>query len=93
MYYKNILLFFILIFGVIIVSLITSNISKNNQPPKIIYRYIPRSDDNYVDTAKPAFVSRVFRSMFENASPWVYSLKNPDYTTQQNVNEFYVSQA
>jgi hypothetical protein len=108
MSYKNILLFIIIILGIIILSLYISNnnqtiqnildMQKNQQIPiKTIYRYIPRQDDNddynYVDTTKPAFPSRIFKSMFENASPWVYSLKNPDYTTLQKVNEFYVSQS
>ena len=90
MYYKNILLFIMIILGVV---LALSLKQPQTQEPKIIYRYIPRSDDNYIDTAKPAFVSRIFSTMFDKPSPWILSLKNPDYTTLQNVNDFYVSQA
>ena len=90
MYYKNILLFIMIILGIV---LALSLKQPQTHEPKIIYRYIPRSDDNYIDTAKPAFVSRIFSTMFNNPSPWISSLENPDYRTLQNVNNFYVSQA
>ena len=89
MYYKKILMFLMIVSGIIIiVSYVNSG---NCSKPKVVYRYIPRTFEE--DRAEPVFVSRVFKKMFEAPSPWVYSLKNPDYTTLQNVNEFYVSQA
>ena len=90
MYYKNILLFIMVILGIMLV--ISLKYSKTNDP-KIIYRYIPRSDDNYIDTAKPAFASRIFSTMFDNPSPWVLSLQNPDYATIQKVQDSYISQS
>jgi hypothetical protein len=75
------------------ILLITVNIVKNNAPveKKVIeYRYIPRTFDE--ENAEPVYVSDIFKTMFSQQSPWIFSIQNYDNKKQEEVNKFFISQ-
>lgn len=81
------IIFFI---GILFITInIVSNLKKC-EPNKIIYRYIPRTfeEDNY----QPVYVSDIFKNMFSQQSPWIFSIQNYDRDKQERVNAFFVSQ-
>lgn len=72
---------------------ITINVVKSEQVcPKqqIIYRYIPRTFDE--EQEDPAYVSDIFKVMFSQQSPWVYSINNIDRDKQKSINKFFIDQ-
>jgi hypothetical protein len=73
--------------------LITINIIKDSQScpePKIEYRYIPRTLAE--EQAEPVYVSDIFKTMFSQQSPWIFSVNNMDRQKQESVNKFFISQ-
>lgn len=83
-------LLIILFIGIL---LVTINIVKNiKQPEKkvIEYRYIPRTFEE--ENAEPVYVSDVFKTMFSQQSPWIFSVQNYDNKKQEEVNKFFISQ-
>jgi hypothetical protein len=75
------------------IMLITINIVKNNKPveKKVIeYRYIPRTFEE--ENAEPVYVSDIFKTMFSQQSPWIFSVQNYDNKKQEEVNKFFISQ-
>ncbi len=72
---------------------ITINIVKTEQiypKQQIIYRYIPRTFDE--EQEDPAYVSDIFKVMFSQQSPWVYSVSNIDRRKQEEINKFFINQ-
>jgi len=75
------------------ILLITINIVKSEQKcPKqqIIYRYIPRTFEEEQDD--PVYVSDIFKTMFSQQSPWVYSVSNIDRKKEETMMNYFVSQ-
>lgn len=73
--------------------LITINLVYDSQSPpkpKIEYRYIPRTLEE--EQLEPVFVSDIFKTMFSQQSPWIFSVKNLDRKKQESVNKFFISQ-
>jgi hypothetical protein len=54
-----------------IIAVIIGYINQIQQcpPPKVEYRYIPRTFDD--EQADPVKVSKLFRNMFEEPTPWL----------------------
>ncbi len=77
-----------------IVGLIIGYINQLKQcpPPKIEYRYIPRTFEE--DQNDPAKVSQLFRNMFELSSPWVSGTRlGTIRPSVMNLNKFNISQS
>ncbi len=75
------------------ILLITINILKTEQTcPKqqVIYKYIPRTFAE--EQEEPAYVSDIFKVMFSQQSPWVYSISNIDRQKQEEINKFFINQ-
>jgi len=87
--YRNILVI-ILFIGIlfIVIDLVrTETVCPQN---KIIYRYIPRTLDEELDS--PAFVTDVFKTMFSQPSPWIKSIDNMMLRKREDINQFFISQ-
>lgn len=67
----------------------TENIIDIN-PPKIIYRYIPRTFAE--EQMEPVYPSEIFETMFSQPSPWLLSIRNYDQRKQEQINQYFVSQ-
>jgi hypothetical protein len=87
--YKNVLIILIFL-GIlfIVVSLVQSE--KKCPQNKIIYRFIPRTLDEELDS--PAYESDIFRTMFSQPSPWIKSIDNMMLRKREDINQFFISQ-
>lgn len=84
----------LLIIGVIMIIRSIHNTTNNPltcNSEKIIYRYIPRSFDE--EQTEPVYVSDIFRSMFEQSSPWIISINEIDHKKYDEINKFFISQS
>jgi len=73
---NNIFLFILLMIGyTFIVIEITKTLVYNDVSSRIIYRYLPRPND---DLYEPSFVSRIFSDMFKRPSAWVNGIGGDD---------------
>jgi hypothetical protein len=83
----------LLILVFIAILLITINVIKSDQicpQQQIVYRYIPRTFEE--EQEDPAYVSDIFKVMFSQQSPWVYSISNIDRAKQASIRDFFVNQ-
>lgn len=86
----QIFILLVMFFGII---LITINIVKHeNKCPKkkIEYRYIPKTFED--EQLEPVYVSDIFKTMFSQQSPWIFSIQNMDRNKQESINKFFISQ-
>jgi len=63
-------------------------IMRNNYKcqPQIIYRYIPRSFIE--EQEEPVYVGDIFKAMFANQTPWIYSVQRADIHKKENIRNF-----
>ena len=81
----------ILIFiGIILLVVNTMSVSQVCPKQQVIYRYIPRTFDE--EQEEPAYVSDIFKVMFSQQSPWVYSVNNIDRAKTEEINNFFINQ-
>ena len=74
-------------------ALILVNVVQHEQkcPTKTVeYRYIPRTLEE--EEAEPVYVSDIFKTMFSQQSPWIFSIQNLDRKKEEAVNKFFISQ-
>jgi len=87
----TILLYLSLLF-ILSIILITINLTNLNKQckEKIIYRYIPKKmiDQQFNDNMP----TEIFKSMFTETSPWVYSSMEKDHNKEELVNKYFISQ-
>lgn len=57
---------------------------------KIIYRYIPRTLEEELDS--PVYLTEVLKSMFTQPSPWNASLDNNMFRKQTAYNNLFINQ-
>ncbi len=67
---RNIIIFVIL-FGITLMIIDLTRIYYKCPPTQIVYRYVPRTFKE--EQENPVPVSELFKSMFDNPSPWVGS--------------------
>lgn len=79
-----------IVLGIICVIIELVRTEQICQKNKIIYRYIPRTLDEELDS--PAYATDVFRTMFEQPSPWIKSIDNMTLRKREDVNQFFISQ-
>ncbi len=83
-------LLIIIFFGILLMTI--SIIKHENKCPAntIIYRYIPRTLEE--EEAEPVYVSDIYKTMFSQQSPWIFSIQDMDRKKQESVNKFFISQ-
>lgn len=77
-----------------IIALVVGYVNQLKQcpPPKVEYRYIPRSFEE--DQNDPAKVSQLFRTMFEMPTPWIAGYRLGFIRPNINrLNKFNISQS
>lgn len=84
-------MFSILIFliGLILIYLTLQIESKKCPPPKIEYRFIPRTFTE--EQESPIKASEIFKSMFEKPTPFLGRALGRD-TTKSDINRNFISQ-
>jgi hypothetical protein len=87
--FRNILILVIFL-GLIFVIVDVVKTEKKCPQNQIIYRYIPRTLDEELES--PVFVSDIFKTMFTQPNPWINSIDNDMYRKQEDVNQFFISQ-
>jgi len=85
---------FQVIFIICVILLIISLVKAYNQcpPPKIIYRYIPRT---FIEEQEnPVPLDDIFYDLFQMPSPWVASVdvERRKNDIGENLNRYYISQ-
>lgn len=83
---------FIVFLGILFVMIEITRIRAGltKKPPKVIYRYIPRTfEEEQID---PIPVTDIFETMFSQPSPWVGSIRTYDRRKQEKINQYFVSQ-
>lgn len=88
----KLLILSLLFFGILMVVIGYINQLHKCPPPKIEYRYIPRTFKQEQDN--PVKVSQLFSNMFEEPSPWIAGFKLSDNTPHnKQINRYFISQA
>ena len=77
-----------IIIGIILVAIDVTRTNSAHQPTKIIYRYIPRTFEEEMDS--PVYTTDILRTMFKQPSPWMLQLDNK--LLDEANRKFYVSQ-
>lgn len=85
------LLLFILFIGIIFIVIDVTKNSAVCPKEQIIYKYIPRTFAD--EEAEPTNVTDIFKTMFEQPSPWIASISNIDNRKQEAINKYFISQA
>lgn len=87
--YRNVLIILLFI-GIMFVVIDLVKTEKECPQNKIIYRYIPRTLDEELDS--PAYVTDIFRTMFSQPSPWINDIDNMMLRKREDINQFFISQ-
>jgi len=86
------ILLYLSILFILSIILITINLTNLNKQckEKIIYRYIPKKmiDQQFNDNMP----TEIFKNMFTETSPWVYSSMEKDHNKEELVNKYFISQ-
>lgn len=89
-----ILNFCILVIFTVGVILITQEFVKRTfvcPPSRVEYKYIPRTMEE--EAQEPAYVSEIFKPMFNDPSPWVRSISTYDVEKTEQLNKYFASQS
>ena len=88
---NGIVLIFFIIGLIMLVIYFTLN-SQNNNQPKIIYKYIPRTLKEQEES--PVYVSEIFKTMFTQPSVWIDSINRDNISAmpKDNFDKYFISQ-
>jgi hypothetical protein len=76
--------------GIISVAIGYVNQLQKCPPPKIEYRYIPRTFEQ--DQDNPVKVSQLYHTMFTQPTPWIREMiENPSKNSE--INRYFISQS
>lgn len=78
-----------LFIGVLLITIDTIRSRYKNEQPKIIYRYIPRTLDEYLKDEP--LVTDVFRKMFQGPDPWINGVDVIDEKQQQEMQKGFMT--
>ena len=80
------------IIGVMMIAIAIVRAYNNCEPPKTIYRYIPRTFIE--DQENPVPLDDIFYNMFNNPTPWVASvdIERRRMDIGENLNKYYITQ-
>ena len=83
----------LLFFGsILLITVGYVNQLKKCPPPKIEYRYIPRTFQQEQDN--PVSVGQLFNNMFEEPSPWIAGFTlGGNASKNQSINRYFISQS
>jgi hypothetical protein len=89
--YKSLLLLVIFI-GILLITIEIVKVLKDTEKiqTKTEYRYMPRTLEE--EQLEPVYVSEIFDTMFSEASPWIFSIRNYDQQKQEKINQYFVNQ-
>ena len=87
---SKVALLIIIFIGILLITINLIYDSQSIPKPKIEYRYLPRTLEE--EQMEPVYVSDIFKTMFSQQSPWIFSVKNLDRKKQESVNKFFISQ-
>ena len=76
--------------GIIFIVVGYINQLKKCPPPKIEYRYIPRTFQQ--EQENPVKISEIFHTMFAEPSPWIKGITSSTSTANE-MNRYFISQA
>ena len=76
--------------GIISIVIGYINQAKKCPPPKIEYRYIPRTFQQ--DQDNPVKVSELYHTLFTQPTPWIRGVLST-HTKNSDVNRYFISQA
>lgn len=83
-------LLLILFIGIVLIVISIIKHEQKCPTAKVEYRYIPRTFEE--EEAEPVYVSDIFKTMFSQQSPWIFSIQNVDRKKEEAVNKFFISQ-
>lgn len=83
-------LLIILFIGIVLIVINIIQFEHKCPQKEIEYRYIPRTLEE--EEAEPVYVSDIFKTMFSQQSPWIFSIQNLDRKKEEAVNKFFISQ-
>lgn len=86
---KNIIIIIIFL-GILFIVIDIVKTNKECPKNKIIYRYIPRTFDEEMNA--PSFATDVYKVMFSQPDPWIYSIDNMILNKREDINQFFISQ-
>jgi len=75
----------ILMIGVILITIGYMNNMKKCPPPRVEYRFIPRTFDE--EQENPIIVSQLFRDMFETPSLWISGFRFSDKPSVEEIEQ------
>jgi hypothetical protein len=87
---SKIALMIIVFIGILLITINIVNHEHKCPTKTVEYRYIPRTLEE--EQAEPVYVSDIFKTMFSQQSPWIFSIQNFDRKKQEAVNKFFISQ-
>ncbi len=90
---KNIIIISILLivgFIFLYIDLYNRLSTKLKPSERIIYKYIPRTPNNELQT--DIFPSDIFETMFSRPTPWINSVNELDARQNKLVNKYFISQ-
>ena len=85
------LIIVITFFGVIAIVVGYINQIKKCPPPKVEYRYIPRTFQE--DQDNPVKISELFNSLFVEPTPWLHGLTGASAIKNAELNRYFISQS
>ncbi len=77
--------------GIIAIVVGYINQIKKCPPPKVEYRYIPRTFQE--DQDHPVKISELFNTMFVEPTPWLHGMTLASSVKNAELNRYYISQA
>lgn len=81
----------LLFFGILGITIGYVNQTKSCPPPKIEYRYIPRTFEQSQND--PVKISELFNAMFTEPTPWIQDIGQPTDASGSEINRYFISQA
>ena len=87
--YKHILIC-LMFLGVIMIVINVTKTETLCPPTKTVYRFVPRTFAE--EQEFPPDVTELYRSMFDQSSPWINSVDSLWHHKRENVNRYFISQ-
>ena len=76
--------------GIIVIVVGYVNQIKKCPPPKVEYRYIPRTFQE--DQEHPVRISELYNTMFVEPTPWLHGMTLSNGVKNGEINRYYISQ-
>lgn len=87
---KKYIILFMLIIGLIFMTIGLTRATIETPKEKIVYRYIPRTFEE--EQNEPVMISDIFKTMFSQPEPWIGNINDVDTRKREAINKYYISQ-